>query len=84
MPFVPSRDGPCFYFIGNVDVCPFSLSRSPRCSRFVFLAFSSLSYFLALIVWASMLSAGTLSMFASAAFRACWLARQVQHFEHAG
>ena len=51
MPFVPSRDGLCFSFIGNVDVCPFSLSRSPRCSRFVFLALSSLSYFLALIVW---------------------------------
>ena len=51
MPFVPSRDGLCLSFIGNVNVCPFSLSRSPRCSRFVFLVFSSLSYFLALIVW---------------------------------
>ena len=51
MPFVPSRDGLCFSFIGNVDVCPFSLSRSPRCSRFVFLALSSLSYFLAFLVW---------------------------------
>ena len=49
MPFVPSRDGLCFSFIGNVDVCPFSLSRSPRCSRFVFLALSSLSYFLLLV-----------------------------------
>ena len=28
-----------------------SLSRAPRCSRFVILALSSLSYFLALIVW---------------------------------
>ena len=51
MPFVPSRDGLCLSFIGHVNVCPFSLSRSPRCSRFVFLVFSSLSYFLALIVW---------------------------------
>ena len=51
MPFVPSRDGLCFSFIGNLDVCPFSLSCSPRCSRFVFLALSSLSYFLVLIVW---------------------------------
>ncbi len=50
-PSVPSRDGLCLSFIGNVNVCPFSLSRSPRCSRFVFLVFSSLSYFLALIVW---------------------------------
>ena len=51
MPFVPSRDGLCFSFIGNVYVSLFSLSRSPRCARFVFLALSSLSYFLALIVW---------------------------------
>ena len=51
MPFVPSRDGLCLSFIGNVNVCPFSLSRSPGCSRFVFLALSSLSVFLALIVW---------------------------------
>ena len=51
MPFVPSRDGLCLSFIGHVNVCPFSLSRSPRCSRFVFLVFSSLSYFLALFVW---------------------------------
>ena len=51
MPFVPSRDGLCLSFIGHVNVCPFSLSRAPRCSRFVFLVFSSLSYFLALIVW---------------------------------
>ena len=51
MPFVPSRDGLCLSFIGHVNVCPFSLSRSPRCSRVVFLVFSSLSYFLALIVW---------------------------------
>ena len=49
MPFVPSRDGLCFSFIGNVNVCPFSLSRSPCCSRFVFLALSSLSYFLLLV-----------------------------------
>ena len=51
MPFVPSRDGLCFSFIGNVDVFPYSHSRSTRGSRFVFLALSSLSYFLALIVW---------------------------------
>ena len=51
MPFVPSRDGLCFSFIGNVNVCPFSLTRSPRCSRFVFLALSSLSYFLAFLIW---------------------------------
>ena len=49
MPFVPSRDGLCLSFIGHVNVCPFSLSRSPRCSRFVFLVFSSLSYFLLLV-----------------------------------
>ena len=49
MPFVPSRDGLCFSSIGNVNVCPFSLSRSPCCSRFVFLALSSLSYFLLLV-----------------------------------
>ena len=41
MPFVPSRDGLCLSFIGHVNVCPFSLSRSPRCSRFVFLALAS-------------------------------------------
>ena len=29
MPFVPSRDGLCLSFIGNVDVCPFSLSLVP-------------------------------------------------------
>ena len=29
MPFVPSRDGFCFSFIGNVNVCPFSLSLVP-------------------------------------------------------
>ena len=47
--FGPSRDGLCLSFIGHVNVCPFSLSRSPRCSRFVFLVFSSLLYFLLLV-----------------------------------
>ena len=53
MYFGPSRDGLCLYFIGNVDVCPFSLSRSPRRSRFVSLIISSLSFFLVLLVFRS-------------------------------
>ena len=54
MHFGPSRDGLCLSFIGNVDVCPFSLSRSPRRSRFVSHVLSLLSLFLAPLVFRSL------------------------------
>ena len=62
MHFGPSRDGLCLSFIGNVDVCPFSLSRSPRRFRFVSLILSSLSCFLVLLVFRSLFLSLSLSL----------------------
>ena len=60
----PSRDGLCLSFIGNVSVCPFSLSRSPRCSRFVSLALSSFSHIIALLVFRALSLCRLLSLLA--------------------
>ena len=62
MHFGPSRDGLCLSFIGNVDVCPFSLSRSPRRSRFVSLILSSLLFFIVLLVFRSLFLSLSLSL----------------------
>ena len=65
MHFGPSRDGLCLSFIGNVDVCPFSLSRSPRRSRFVSLILSSLLFFIVLLVFRSLFLSLSLSLLVS-------------------
>ena len=68
MHFGPSRDGLCLSFIGNVDVCPFSLSRSPRRSRFVSLILSSLLFFIVLLVFRSLFLSLSLSLSLSPRF----------------